>query len=181
MKETERVRYSVCRIDEGYTVEDMRSGDRMSYHKSYEAALKSLTKLRRSIVLRDEIIGEIWREIPARCREPVDHDPNSLLILKQALDNINLSDEDKAHVMAGDWGFIPKIRSRREYQLYIKAYEQLNAKLTAELPERDDPKYDELFVAQTHSPSGIGVTAIGALICEWKEKCEPDDDLSPRP
>ena len=39
--------YSICRIDEGYTVEDMRSGDRMSYHKSYEAALKSLTKLRR--------------------------------------------------------------------------------------------------------------------------------------
>lgn len=38
------MRYSICRIDEGYTVEDMRSGDRMSYHKSYEAALKSLTK-----------------------------------------------------------------------------------------------------------------------------------------
>ena len=53
------MRYSICRIDEGYTVEDMRSGDRMSYHKSYEAALKSLTKLRRSIVLRDEIVAEI--------------------------------------------------------------------------------------------------------------------------
>jgi hypothetical protein len=155
----------------------MRSGDRMSYHKSCEAALKSLTKLRRSIVLRDEIVG---REIPATCREPVDHDPKSLLILKQALDNINLSDEDKAYGMAGDWGFIPKIRSRREYQRYVKAYEQLNAKLMAELPERDDPKYEELFVAQTHSPSGIGVTAIGALICEWKEKwTERDDGLSP--
>jgi|SRR5271165_278913 len=174
------MRYSVCRIDEGYTVEDMRSGDRMSYHKSHEAALKSLTKLRRSIVLRDEVIVEIWREIPATCREPVDDDPNSLLILKQALDNINLPDKNKAYVMAGDWGFIPQIRSRREYQRYVKAYEQLNAKLTAELPERDDPKYDELFVAQTHSPLGIGVTAIGALIYEWKEnRTGRDDDLSP--
>ena len=173
------MRYSIRRIDEGYTVEDMRSGDRMSYHKSHEAALKSLTKLRRSIVLRDEIVA-IWREIPATCREPVDDDPNSLLILKQALDIIYLSDEDKAHVMAGDWGFIPKIRSRREYQRYVKAYEQLAAKLTAELPERDDPKYDELFVAQTHSTLGIGVTAIGALIGEWEEKwTERDDDLSP--
>jgi hypothetical protein len=161
------MRYSICRIDEGYTVEDLRSGDRMSYHKSYEAALKSLTKLRRSIVLRDEIVAEVWREIPATCREPIDDDPNSLLILKQALDH--LSDEDKAYVMAGDWGFIPKIRSRREYQRYVKAYEQLAAKLTAELPERDDPKYDELFVAQTHSPLGVGVTAIGALICEWED------------
>lgn len=71
--------------------------------------------------------------------------------------------------MAGDWGFIPKIRSRREYQRYVKAYELLAAKLTAELPERDDPKYDELFVAQTHSPLGIGFTAIGALICEWED------------
>jgi len=142
------MRYSICSIDEGYTIEDMRSGDRMSYHKSYEAALKSLTKLRRSIVLRDEVVVEIW----GTCREPVDDDPNSLLILKQALDNINLSDEDKAYVMAGDWGFIPQIRSRREYQRYVKAYEQLAAKLTAELPERDDPKYGELFVAQTHSP-----------------------------
>ena len=50
------MRYSIRRIDEGYTVEDMRSGDRMSYHKSYEAALKSLTKLRGSIVPRDEIV-----------------------------------------------------------------------------------------------------------------------------
>ena len=83
------MRYSICRIDEGYTVEDMRSGDRMSYHKSYEAALKSLTKLRRSFVLRDEIVVEIW----STCREQVE-----LLILKQALDNINLSDEDKAYV-----------------------------------------------------------------------------------
>ena len=157
--------YSICRIDEGYTVEDTRSGDRISYHKSYEAALKSLTKLRRSIVLRDEIVVEIW----STRREPVDDDPNSLLILKQALDNINLSDEDKAYVMAGDWGFIPKIHSRREYQRYVKAYEQLAAKLTAELPERDDPKYDELFVAQAHSPLGVGVTAIGALICEWED------------
>ena len=33
MKETEWMRYSVCGIDEGYTVEDMRSGDRMSYHE----------------------------------------------------------------------------------------------------------------------------------------------------
>jgi hypothetical protein len=100
--------------------------------------------------------------------------------LKQALDKINLSDEDKARVMAGDWGFIPKIRSRREYQRYVKAYEQLDAKLTAELPERDDSKYDEVFVAQTHSSLGIGATAIGALICEWKEKwTERDDDLSP--
>ena len=74
------MRYSICRIDDG---------DRMSYHKSYEAALKSLTKLRRSIVLRDEIVVEIW----STCREPVE-----LLILKQALDNINLSDEDKAYV-----------------------------------------------------------------------------------
>jgi hypothetical protein len=172
------MRYSICRIDEGYTVEDMRSGDRMSYHKSYEAALKSLTKLRRSIVLRDEIVGEIWREIRATCREPVDDDPNSLLVLKQALDDINLSDGDKAYVMAGDWGFIPRIRSRREYQHYAKAYEQLAAKLTAELPERDDPKYDELLVAQTHSTLGIGVTAIGALIYEWEEKwTERDDDL----
>jgi len=153
----------------------MGSGDRMSYHKSHEAALKSLIKLRRSIVLRDEIVA-IWREIPATCREPVDDDPNSLLILKQALDH--LSDEDKAYVMAGDWGFIPKIRSRREYQCYVKAYQQLAAKLTAELTERDDPKYDELFVAQTHSALGIGVTAIGALICEWEEKwTERDDDL----
>ena len=157
--------YSICRIDEGYTVEDTRSGDRISHHKSYEAALKSLTKLRRSIVLRDEIVVEIW----STRREPVDDDPNSLLILKQALDNINLSDEDKAYVMAGDWGFIPTIHSRREYQRYVKAYEQLAAKLTAELPERDDPKYDELFVAQTHSPLGVGVTAIGALICEWED------------
>jgi len=31
---------------------------------------------------------------------------------------INLSDEGKAYVMAGDWGFIPKIRSPREYQRY---------------------------------------------------------------
>src|SRR5882724_4094898 len=116
--------YSICRIDEGYSVEDMGSGDRMSYHKSHEAALKSLIKLRRSIVLRDEIVA-IWREIPATCREPVDDDPNSLLILKQALDH--LSDEDKAYVMAGDWGFIPKIRSRREYQCYVKAYQQLAA------------------------------------------------------
>jgi hypothetical protein len=170
------MRHSICRIDEGYTVEDMRSGDRMSYHKSYEAALKGLTKLRRSIVLRDEIVGEI----AATSREPVDHDPNSLLILRQALDNFNLSGEVKAYVMAGDWGFIPKIRTRREYQRYVKAYEQLNAKLTAELPERDDPNYEEFFVAQTHSPSGIGVTAIGALICEWKEKStERDDNLSP--
>ena len=61
------MRYSICRIDEGYAVEDIRSGDRMSYHKSYEAALKSLTKLRRSIVLRDEIVVEIW----STCREPV--------------------------------------------------------------------------------------------------------------
>jgi len=53
------MRYSIRRIDEGYTVEDMRSGDRMSYHKSYEAALKSLTKLRRSIA-RDAIVVEIW-------------------------------------------------------------------------------------------------------------------------
>ena len=53
------MRYSIRRIDEGYTVEDMRSGDRMSYHKSYEAALKSLTKLRGSIVPRDEIVVEI--------------------------------------------------------------------------------------------------------------------------
>jgi len=174
------MRYSICRIDEGYTVEDLRSGDRMSYHKSYEAALKSLTKLRRSIVLRDEIVVEIWREIPATCREPVDDDPNSLLILKQALDNINLSDEDKAYAMAGDWGLIPKIRSRREYRRYVKAYEQLAAKLTVELPERDDPKLDELFVAQTHSTLGIGFTAIGAPICEWEEKwTERDDDLSP--
>jgi hypothetical protein len=60
-------------------------------------------------VLRDEIVVEIW----STCREPVDDDPNSLLILKQALDNINLSDEDKAYVMAGDWGFIPKIQSSR--------------------------------------------------------------------
>jgi hypothetical protein len=91
-----------------------------------------------------------------------------------------LSDEDKAYVMAGDWGFIPRIRSRREYQRYVKAYEQLAAKLTAELPERDDPKYTELFVAQTHSILGIGVTAIGALIGEWEEKwTERDDDLSP--
>jgi hypothetical protein len=145
-------------------VEDMRSGDRMSYHKSYEAALKSLIKLRRSIVLRDEIVAEVRREIPATCREPVDDDPNSLLVLKQALDH--LSDEDKAYVMAGDWGFIPRIRSRREYQRYVKAYEQLAAKLAAELPERDDPKYTELFVAQTHSTLGIGVTAIGALISD---------------
>jgi hypothetical protein len=159
------MRYSICSIDEGYTIEDMRSGDRMSYHKSYEAALKSLTKLRRSIVLRDEVVAEIW----STCRELVDDDPNSLLILKQALDNINLSDEEKAYVMAGDWGFISKIRSRREYQRYVEAYEQLAAKLTTELPERDDPKYDELFVAQTHSPLGIGVTAIGALICEWED------------
>jgi len=131
-------------------------------------------------VLRDEIVVEIWRAIPATCREPLDDDPNSLLILKQALDNINLSDEGKAYVMAGDWGFIPKIRSPREYQRYLKAYEQLDAKLTAELPKRDDPKYDELFVAHTHSPLGIGVTAIGALICEWEEKLtERDDDLSP--
>ena len=111
------MRYSICRIDEGYTVENTRSGDHMSYHKSYEAARKSLTKLRRSIVLRDEVVVEIW----STCREPVDDDPNSLLILKQALDNINLSDEDKSRVMAGDWGFIPKIRSRREYQRYVKA------------------------------------------------------------
>jgi hypothetical protein len=164
------MRYSICRIDEGYTVENTRGGDRMSHHKSYEAARKSLTKLLRSIVLRDEVIVEIWREIPATCREPVDDDPNSLLILKQALDNINLPDEDKASVMAGNWGFIPRIRSHREYQRYVKAYEQLNAKLTAELPERDDSKYNEVFAAQTHSPLGIGVTAIGALICEWKEK-----------
>jgi hypothetical protein len=109
---------------------------------------------------------------------PATDDPNSLLILKHALDH--LSDEDKAYVMAGDWGFLPKIRSRREYQRYVKAYEQLAAKLTAELPERDDPKYDELFVAQTHSTLGIGVTAIGALIGEWEEKwTERDDDLSP--
>jgi hypothetical protein len=156
----------------------MHSGDRMSYHKSYEAAPKSLIKLRRSIVLRDEIVAEVWREIPATCREPVDDDPSSLLILKQALDH--LSDEDKAYVVAGDWGFLPKIRSRREYQRYVNAYEQLAAKLTAELPERDDPKYDELFVAQTHSTLGIGVTAIGALIGEWEEKwTERDDDLSP--
>ena len=87
--------YSICRIDEGYSVEDMGSGDRMSYHKSHEAALKSLIKLRRSIVLRDEIVA-IWREIPATCREPVDDDPNSLPILKQAPDNINLSDKGKA-------------------------------------------------------------------------------------
>jgi hypothetical protein len=174
------MRYSICSIDEGYTIEDMRSGDRMSYHKSYVAALKSLTKLRRSVVLLDEVIVKIWREIPATCREPVDDDPNSLLILKQALDDINLPDEDKASVMAGDWGFIPKIRSHRECQRYVKAYEQLNAKLTAELPERDDPRYDELFTAQTHSPLGIGVTAIGALIGEWNEKwTERDDDLSP--
>ena len=53
------MRYSICSIDEGYTIEDMRSGDRMSYHNSYEAALKSLTKLRRSIVLRDEVVAEI--------------------------------------------------------------------------------------------------------------------------
>jgi hypothetical protein len=169
--------YSICRIDEGYMVEDMRSGDRMSYHKSYEAALKSLIKLRRSIVLRDEIVAEVRREIPATCREPVDDDPNSLLVLKQALDH--LSDEDKAYVMAGDWGFIPRIRSRREYQRYVKAYEQLAAKLAAELPERDDPKFTELFVAQTHSTLGIGVTAIGALIYEWEEKWTERDDLSP--
>jgi hypothetical protein len=82
--------------------------------------------------------------------------------------------------MAADWGFIPKIRSRREYRRYVQAYEQLDAKLTAALPERDDPKYDELFVAQTHSPLAIGVTAIGALICEWEEKwTEHVDDLSP--
>ena len=174
------MRYSICSIDEGYTIEDMRSGDCMSYHKSYEAALKSLTKLRRSIVLRDEVVVEIGREIPAACREPVDDDLNSLLILKQALDNINLSDEDKAYAMAGDWGLIPKIRSRREYRRYVKAYEQLAAKLTVELPERDDPKLDELFVAQTHSTLGIGFTAIGAPICEWEEKwTERDDDLSP--
>ena len=159
------MRYSISSIDEGYTIEDMRSGDRMSYHDS-------------SVVLRDEIVVEIWRT-PATC-EPVDDDSNSLLILKQALDNLNLSDEGKAYVMAGDWGFIPKIRSRGEYQRYLKAYEQLDAKLTAELPKRGDPKYDELFVAHAQSPSGIGVTAIGALICEWEEKwTERDDDLSP--
>ena len=173
------MRYSICRIDEGYTVEDMRSGDRMSYHKSYEAALRSLTKLRKSIVLRDEM-ADIWREIPATCRDPVDDDPSSLLVLKQALDNINLADGDRACVMAGDWGFIPKIRSPREYRRYVKAYEQLDAKLTAALPGRDHPKYDELFVAQTHSPLGVGVSAIGALIWEWEEKwTERDDDLSP--
>jgi len=141
------MRYSICRIDEGYTVEDLRSGDRMSYHNSYEAALKSLTKLRRSVVLRDEIVVEIWRT-PATC-EPVDDDSNSLLILKQALDNLNLSDEGKAYVMAGDWGFIPKIRSRGEYQRYLKAYEQLDAKLTAELPKRGDPKYDEFCCSRS--------------------------------
>ena len=53
------MRYSIRRIEEGYTVEDIRSGDRMSYHKSYEAALKSLTVLRRSIVLRDEIVVRV--------------------------------------------------------------------------------------------------------------------------
>jgi hypothetical protein len=174
------MRYSICRIDEGYTVEDMRSGDCMSYHRSYEAALKSLTKLRRSVVLRDEIVAKIWRELPATCREAVNEDPNFLVTLKQALDKINWADEDKAYVMAADWGFIPKIRSRREYRRYVQAYEQLDAKLTAALPERDDPKYDELFVAQTHSPLAIGVTAIGALICEWEEKwTEHEDDLSP--
>jgi hypothetical protein len=73
------MRYSICSIDEGYTIEDMRSGDRMSYHKSYEAALKSLTKLPRSILLRDEVVVEIR----GTCREPVDDDPNSLLVLKR--------------------------------------------------------------------------------------------------
>jgi hypothetical protein len=78
------MRYSICRIDEGYTVEDMRSGDRMSYHKSYEAALKSLTKLRRSIVLRDEIVVEIW----STCREPVDDDPHAALGRVHGYDNV---------------------------------------------------------------------------------------------
>jgi len=168
--EGERMRFSICRIDEGYTVEDTRSGDRMSYHNSYGAALKSLTKLRRSIVLRDETVAEIWRGIPATCREPVDDDPKSLLILKQALDDINLSDEDRGYAMAGDWGFVAMIRSRSEYQRYLKAYEHLNAKLTAESAKRDDPWYEELLVTHTHSPLGIGVTAISALIFEWEDK-----------
>jgi hypothetical protein len=70
--------------------------------------------------------------------------------------------------MAGDWGFVAKIRSRSEYQRYLKAYEHLNAKLTAESAKRDDPWYEELLVTHTHL--GIGVTAISALIFEWEDK-----------
>jgi hypothetical protein len=35
-------RFVVCRVGEGYSVEDARTGERVSWHKTYDAAWKQM-------------------------------------------------------------------------------------------------------------------------------------------
>jgi hypothetical protein len=93
---------------------------------------------------------------------------------KELLEQTNLSDEEKAHMLAFDFTLrnMPHIRTKAQFDGYAKLAAEI--KKNARLPEKNDPAYQTAFLAFWHSPEGRRFSALNIRLGQWGGFLRPD-------